>query len=169
MINSFRILSAPQILIAVLLIFLFSGCQNVNDWLEKSDSEFAEKVYTSKSKDVCAMSKQNFGPRTKNAIQKTIQIRRLDCSELINSDKVIETSAQREKRINDAIQLLNSAAQIGSPTNNQSSTSRVGGACHLSGQSISGFYKSCAYNCVSGIVYRTVNSTDVCSLIINGP
>jgi hypothetical protein len=160
-------LTAPKIVIAIFLTIIISGCQNLNDWMEKSDSEFAEKIYTSKSKDVCTMSKQNFGPRTKYAIQKTIQIRRLDCDELMGSDRVVETPAQREKRINDAIQLLNSAAQMSSPTNNQTSPPWTGGVCHLSGQSRSGLYKNCAYNCVSGTVYRTVNNTDICPISVN--
>jgi len=152
---------------AAMLVWMLGGCQIINSVTDGSDNYLALKIHRWSDKDVCWGIKQNYGHQTMAALKIQISTRRLDCSVIEATKKVEETPEQREKRINEAIQLLNSAAQISSPTYNKPSTPGVGIVCHLAGQSRSGLYKNCAYNCVSGTVYRTMSSTDICPLSVN--
>ena len=149
------------------LILLFSGCQASKEWLEKSDYEFAGKVYDLPDSDICIMSKyQRHGPETTKAINTVIRARRLKCNEDANSTRTAESQAQREQRINEAIQLLNNAAQMGAPSTNQSTTNGLGQACMLSGQSRSGLYMNCSYKCGVSTVYRSFSGTSICPLSV---
>jgi hypothetical protein len=150
------------------LILLFSGCQATKDWLEKSDYEFAGKVYDLPNSEICIMSKyQRHGPETTKAINTVIRARRLDCNEDANSTRTTESPAQREQRINEAIQLLNNAAQMGTPTMNQPMINGLGQSCTLSSQSRSGLYMNCSYKCGAGTVYRTFSGTSICPLSVS--
>lgn len=146
---------------------MIGGCQLTNHILDSSDSYVAESVGKLSEKDICIALKKNYGPKTISALKTESRSRNLNCDAIKGINAIVETSEQRNRRINEAIQLFNSAAQLSSPTYNQYSPSGMGGICHLSGQSKSGLYKNCAYNCVSGTVYRTMNSTDICPISVN--
>ena len=148
-------------------LLMLGGCQIINSAKEGSDNYLASKIDGWQDKDICWGLKQNYGHKTMAALKIQKSTRRIDCSVIEATKKIEETPEQREKRINEAIQLLNSAAQISSPTYNQPATPGVGSFCHLAGQSRSGLYKNCAYNCASGTVYRTMSSTDICPISVN--
>ena len=44
-----------------------------------------------------------------------------------------------------------------------------GGTCFSRGETTSGFYKNCVYDCLGGQVVRTVASTDLCPITIGEP
>ena len=44
-----------------------------------------------------------------------------------------------------------------------------GGTCISRGETTSGFYKNCVYDCLGGQVVRTVASTDLCPITIGEP
>lgn len=156
-------------LISIIVLFLsLSGCQATKDWLEKSDYEFAGTVYDQSDSDICIMAKyQRHGPQTTKAINTVIRARRLNCNEDASSTKAAESLAQREQRINEAIQLLNSAAQMGAPTAGQPGMNGASQACMLNGQSRSGLYMNCSYKCGAGTVYRSFSNTSVCPLSVS--
>lgn len=150
--------------IAALVVLQLFGCQATNFILDKSDSYVAEKVTDLSDKDVCSELQKNYGPKTKDTLRGVVKKRRLDCTQIASAKKSEETPEQREVRINQAIQLLNNAAQIGSQTNMQNQPSTVGLNCNLVGQSQSGVFKNCAYSCGSGVYYKTIGSADICPL-----
>lgn len=41
-----------------------------------------------------------------------------------------------------------------------------GSTCFSQGEFTSGFYKTCSYNCIGGLVTRTISSTAICPLTI---
>ena len=147
---------------------LLAGCQASKDWLAKSDQEFADKVYDQSSSDICFMFKnQRHGPETTKAINTMMRIRRLNCNEVNQPARTAESPEQREQRINQAIQLLNNAAQMSAPTSNQPTTNGLGQSCFLSDQSRSGLYMNCSYKCGISTVYRTFSGTTICPLSVN--
>lgn len=156
-----------KLIYAAMALSMLNGCQVINSAIEGSDNYLALKIDGWPDKDVCWGLKQNYGHQTMAALKIQKSIRRIDCGVIKATKKIEETPEQREKRINEAIQLLNSAAQISSPTYNQHSTPGIGSICHLAGQSRSGLYKNCAYNCASGTVYRAMSSTDICPISVN--
>lgn len=150
------------------LTLLFAGCQATNDWLAKSDYEFADKVFDQSNREICIMSKhQRHGPETTKAINSVIKARRLQCTEDTQSTRTAESPAQREQRLNEAIRLLNNAAQMSSPTTNSSTTNSAGQSCTLSSQTRSGLYMNCSYRCGAGTVYRSFSGTAICPLSVS--
>lgn len=151
------------------LAVVLSGCQATRDWLDESDQKFARTIRTTTDSDVCLMAKyQSHGPKTTAALRSAINTRGLVCDEVKNSSRANESPAQREQRINEAIQLLNNAAQIGAPTSGQPVTSGFGQTCMLAGQSRSGLYMNCTYRCgAAGTVYRSFENTSVCPLSVS--
>jgi len=155
-----------KLIYTAIALLMLNGCQIINSAIESSDNYLASKIDRWPDKDICWGLKQNYGHQTMAALKIQKSTRRIDCSVIEATKKIEETPEQREKRINEAIQLLNSAAQISSPTYNQPSTPGIGSVCHLAGQSRSGLYNNCAYNCISGTVYRTVSNTDLCPISV---
>lgn len=139
------------------------ACQATNYVLNETDKYVAQSVSKLSNKEVCTSLNMNYGPITKEALRRVLRERRLNCDEILAVKKSDETPEQREKRINEAIQLLNNAADINTQTSNQPLLIK-GSMCTLTGQSRSGLYKNCVYSCGAGIFYKTISSAEICPL-----
>lgn len=139
------------------------ACQAKNYILNETDKYVAQNVFKLSNKEVCTSINMNYGPITKDALRGVIRERRLNCNEVLAAKKSDETPEQREKIINEGIQLLNNAADINMQINNPPILIK-GSTCTLTGQSRSGLYKNCAYSCGVGIFYKTISSAEICPL-----
>lgn len=113
--------------------------------------------------------RENRFMKSYNEVVKVIQRKGIDCNNLYANEDKAETPEEREKRINNAIMMLNMAAQMGGAQNwgqPQTSKTQSGVTCFKSREWISGMNKNCVYSCLGSDAVETISSANICPLTI---